>query len=117
MQICPWSGWSVDCDNISVVMFPKANIAIHATVMILIIAIFIFAIFVIFFNWIKIQGLQATKETCATKLLNYCTQWWKNSFKDVPYSWNDQPPSGCEKAPVSISQPASPDDCKAILGI
>ena len=79
--------------------------------------LFIFAIFVIFFNWIKIQNLQASQEVCSTKLLNYCTEWWKNDFKSKPYSWADQPPSGCEKDPINIHEPTDINDCKALIGI
>jgi len=96
---------------------PKKAVAIHATVLVILMAVFIFAIFVILFNWINIQNLQASKEFCATKLLNYCTEWWKKDFKEKPYSWADQSPAGCEKNPININEPNDVSDCRALLGI
>lgn len=98
-------------------MSSKADISVHAIFLIIVIGIFIFAIFVIFYSWINIQNLQASKELCATKLLNYCTEWWKNGFKQPPYDWNNQAPAGCEKAPININQPTDSSDCKSLLGI
>ena len=92
-------------------------VAIHATVLVILMAVFIFAIFVIFFNWINIQNLQASKELCATKLLNYCTEWWKKDFKDKPYNWAEQSPVDCEKDPINIHEPTDVNDCRALLGI
>lgn len=95
----------------------KADLSMHSVFLVIVIGLFIFAMFVIFYNWININNLQASQEVCATKLLNYCTEWWKNGFKQSPYDWNQQAPSDCEKAPININQPSSPDDCKKLLGI
>ena len=92
-------------------------VAVHALVLVILMAVFIFAVFVIFFSWIKIENLQASKELCATKLLNYCTEWWKNGFKETPYNWAEQTPEGCEKDPINIQEPHDVSDCRALLGI
>jgi hypothetical protein len=99
-------------------MFSKADISVHGLVLVTLLALFIFATFVIFYNWIKINNAQASQELCYIKLLNYCEEWWKRDFKEVPYNWNNQPPAGCEKPPININQPTDSNYCKTkVLGL
>ena len=94
--------------------FGRKAVAINAVSLIVIIAAFLFVTVAIFLGWINIQNLEANRVSCAAKLLNYCTDWWKKQFQSVPYSWADQPPNGCENDPIKIGQPTA-EDCKNIL--
>jgi hypothetical protein len=93
------------------------GIAAHVLGIVLLIAIFLFFIFLIAFDWIANTNMEANKATCLAKLLNYCTDWWKKDFKETPYSWSDKDPKNCEQQGINIHQPVNPDDCKALLKI
>lgn len=93
----------------------RKGIASHVMTIVFIIAIFGFFILLLVYNWIVATGLQASETLCTAKILNYCTDWWKNGFNQIPWDWNGKDPQGCEK--FNIRQPVNPDDCKALLGV
>jgi hypothetical protein len=93
------------------------GVAAHTLGIMLLLAVFLFVIFIIVFSWANIQNMEANKSTCLAKLLNYCTEWWKKSFKEIPYSWSEKAPQNCEQKDININQPVNPDDCKALLQI
>jgi len=94
----------------------KKAVAVDAVSLIVIIAAFLFFTVAVFLGWINVQNLEANRASCAAKLLNYCTEWWKKQFQSVPYNWAEQPPKGCEQQPINVGQPTL-DDCKSLLHI
>lgn len=90
------------------------GIAAHVLTIIIIIALFGFFILLIVFDWIDTSNQQATQTLCTAKILNYCTDWFKNGFQNVPWDWGQKGPQGCEK--FNINQPLNPTDCKNLLG-
>ena len=91
----------------------RKGIASHILGIVLIIAVFAFFLLLIVYTWINTTNEQASELLCSTKILNYCTDWMSNGFKDRPWNWNDKAPtSGCEQ--YHITEPVSPDDCKGI---
>jgi len=95
-------------------MNSKKGIAAHVLTIIVIIALFGFFILLIVFTWIDTSNQQASQALCSAKILSYCADWFKNGFKDIPWSWSQKGPQGCEK--FNINQPVNPDDCKNLLG-
>ena len=92
----------------------KKAIAMNTATLIIIVGALIFFSFVIFYGWANLQNIEADRASCTIKLLNYCTEWWKNQFETVPYNWADKAPIGCEKDPIKISQPTA-DDCNILV--
>ena len=91
------------------------GIAFHVLGIILIIAVFAFFIALIVYSWIDTSKIQASEIACTNKILNYCTDWLKNGFKDKPWNWNEKgPTTGCEQ--FHITEPVNPNDCKALVG-
>lgn len=88
--------------------------AINAAYLVLVIGLFLFASLVIFYRYFNFQNIEANRATCSAKLLNYCTEWWKNGFKKVPYNWNDVEPKDCSNDPIGIFEPTE-EECKGLV--
>lgn len=91
------------------------GIASHILAIVLILAIFMFFALLIIYNWLDTTNQQANETLCTAKILNYCTDWFTNGFKNKPWDWNSKGPQGCDK--YHVTEPVSANDCKALLGI
>jgi len=91
------------------------GVASHVLGIVLIMAVLMFFALLLVYNWVITTNQQATETLCTAKILNYCTDWFTNGFKDRPWNWDDKGPQGCEK--FHVTQPVSSDDCKALVGI
>jgi hypothetical protein len=87
-------------------------VAIHASMLVLMIALFLFIALVIFFGWINFQSVETTRASCTIKRFNFCVEWSKTDYKKEP-DWN-KPPKDCENNPINIGKP-SMDQCKDLL--
>lgn len=90
-------------------------IAMDAVSLVVIIALLLFVSAAVVIGWINVQNLQASQAACSAKLVGYCSEWSLNNFQNVPYNWNTQSPTDCDKDPIKISQP-SLQQCKNLIG-
>jgi hypothetical protein len=80
---------------------------------ILAIGIFVGAMLIMFWNYIEMQGKEATKEACLTKLQNYCYRWITE--KKEPGDWDSvYPQKGCEN--FKIEKPTK-EYCENLFGV
>jgi hypothetical protein len=81
------------------------GIAVHALVVVALIAMLLFFALIIFWKWIGSQNMETTKAACAIKYSNCCLQL----KQDKPCDWANVPPKECET--VQITEPADKDSC------
>jgi hypothetical protein len=77
------------------------------------IGMFVGAMAVMLWNYIEIQGKEATREACLIKFQNYCYRWV--SEKKEPGDWDKiYPKEGCEN--FGVEKP-SKEKCENLLGV
>ena len=79
--------------------------------LIIIIGISIFGIGIVFYNYLAVMPMEASKTACQFKYLNYCFRWMRDNKE--PADWNEiEPKNCCEK--FNICKPKK-EDCEKIF--
>jgi len=87
-------------------------VAIHAVVVVALIGMLLFFALIIFWHWLNLQQIEASKAACAVKFSNCCLEWYKKDYQGDPCDWASIPPKGNECDKFNIIEPTSKDQCK-----
>ncbi|HKZ45433.1 MAG TPA: hypothetical protein VJ343_01890 [archaeon] len=89
---------------------PKA-LATNTLFLVVVIGMMIFFSLIVFWQWVKLENVQLSREACAIKFANYCERWAVCNYRDCkPNDWETTNPKiGCEE--FEITEPNA-DKCK-----
>ena len=88
-------------------------VAVHAIVLVIIIAMFAIVAILSFTGYLKIQNVEVGKATCISKFIKFCTEWFREDTAFIsekkPGWWSSQEPTNCDQ--FNVKEP-SPEECK-----
>jgi len=83
------------------------GIATKTLFLIVVIGMIIFFSLVLFWHWLDLQMIEASKAACTVKYMNYCERCIQDG--ECPGDWDQVAPEGCEE--FSIEEPDL-EDCQ-----